>query len=147
MKEVFSTIIQRDLNKLKEEISLFPNDHEIWIVPSGISNSPGNLCLHICGNLKYFIGAVLGNIKYKRIREKEFTLKNIPSSDLISEIEDTNKTVTNVLAKLDESILKEKYPIEVFDYEMTTEYFLVHLVSHLNYHLGQINYLRRIIIE
>ena len=97
--------------------------------------------------LKHFIGATLGNTNFVRQREKEFSLLNVPRADLISDIEETKKTVLNVIANLDEATLEKKYPINVFGGEMKTEYFLLHLVSHLNYHLGQINYLRRIILE
>ncbi len=41
--------------------------------------------------------------------------------------------------------LEAEYPILVFDHKTSTEYLLVHLTGHLNYHLGQINYHRRLI--
>ena len=145
--ESIKRLLVRDLNKLKEEVTLFTNENDLWISPTGLNNSAGNLCLHICGNLNHFIGAVLGNSDYQRNREKEFVLKNVPAAELILEIEKTEKTVIETIENFDGSLLKENYPINVFGDEMTTEYFLIHLVSHLNYHLGQINYLRRIIIE
>jgi uncharacterized damage-inducible protein DinB len=147
MMESIKRLLVRDLNKLKEEVTLFTNENDLWISPTGLNNSAGNLCLHICGNLNHFIGAVLGNSDYQRNREKEFVLKNVPAAELILEIEKTEKTVIETIENFDGSLLKENYPINVFGDEMTTEYFLIHLVSHLNYHLGQINYLRRIIIE
>lgn len=147
MIESLVSVFQRDLEKLKDEIKSFQREDDIWITPSGVKNSAGNLCLHICGNLKHFIGAVLGNTKYIREREKEFSLKNVPRSELISNIDETFKTVTSVLKGMDENLLTKKYPLNVFDEEMTTEFFLIHLTAHLNYHLGQTNYLRRIIIE
>lgn len=140
-------LFDRDLNRLKDEINLFENETEIWLTPGSIKNSPGNLCLHICGNLKHFIGAVLGNTNYIREREKEFSLKNIPRLKLLANVDETLVVVKNSILNLEEEILLQRYPIDVLGYEMTTEYFLIHLTTHLNYHLGQINYLRRILID
>src|SRR6516165_8484041 len=96
LKELFS----RDLNKLKEEITLYPNEHSIWIVEKGISNSAGNLCLHLVGNLNALIGAVIGNTGYVRNRPEEFSLKNIPQQTLIRMVEETIAVVNNSLDKL-----------------------------------------------
>ena len=82
-------IFERDLNKLIIEINLYKEENSLWIIKEGISNSAGNLCLHIIGNLNHFIGAVLGNSGYVREREKEFSLKNIPRKELVSNIEKT----------------------------------------------------------
>lgn len=141
------SLFERDLDRLKEEISLFIKEEDLWITPGSINNSPGNLCLHLCGSLKHFIGATLGNTGYIREREKEFSFKNVPREELIKNIEETKKIVTQTIPMLDEQILNSKYPIDVFGKEMITEYFLLHLTTHLNYHLGQINYLRRILID
>ena len=146
MIQSIKNLFERDLNKLINEISKFPDEKQIWLVLGGVNNSPGNLSLHICGNLKHFIGSVLGNTGYKRERDKEFSLKNVPRKEVISNIEETREIVLKVFENLEHDILSEKYPINVFDREMTVEYFLIHLHSHLNYHMGQINYLRRVII-
>jgi uncharacterized damage-inducible protein DinB len=140
-------IFVRDLNKLKDEINLFEKEEEIWITPGSIKNSPGNLCLHICGNLNHFIGSVLGKSGYVREREKEFSLKNIPRHVLIKNIDKTTVTVRETLEILDKEDMDKRFPIDVFEYEMNTEFFLIHLTTHLNYHLGQINYLRRLLID
>ncbi len=141
------SIFERDLERLKDEINLFVKEADIWIAPGGINNSPGNLCLHICGNLKHFIGATLGDTNFTRDREKEFSLKNIPKVDLIKNIEETFADVKKTLLNLDAKSLSKIYPIDLLGYETTTEDFLIHLTNHLNYHLGQINYLRRILID
>jgi len=137
-------LFEKDLTKLKEEISLYKTESDLWIIQEGISNSGGNLCLHLVGNLKHFIGKTLGNIAYERQREKEFADKNIPSAVLIQSIDETIAAVTQTLGYLSEDDLNKLYPINVFGYEMTTEYFLLHLSGHLSYHLGQINYHRRL---
>jgi Protein of unknown function (DUF1572) len=138
-------IFERDLNKLIAEINLYKNENNLWLVREGISNSAGNLCLHLIGNLNHFIGAVLGNTGYVREREKEFSLKNIPAKDLVARIEATAVVVKNSLLKVTAADFKKHFPIEVFNKPLTTGFFMLHLATHLSYHLGQINYHRRLV--
>lgn len=138
-------IFKRDLNKLKSEISLYKEESNLWSTKDDISNSAGNLCLHIIGNLNHFIGAVIGKSGYVRQRNAEFSLKDIPRKELFKMIEDTKEIVTSSLENFDAEKLNEIYPLKVFEDEMTNEFFLIHLSTHLNYHLGQINYHRRLI--
>ena len=147
LKNSLTEIFKRDLEKLKDEINLFEKEEDIWITPGSIKNSPGNLCLHICGNLNHFVGSILGKSDYVREREKEFSIKNLPRKELIEMIEKTSSIVAKTLEKLDQESFNNRYPIDVFESEMSTEFFLIHLTTHLNYHLGQINYLRRILID
>jgi uncharacterized damage-inducible protein DinB len=147
LKDSLLSLFERDLNRLKQEINLFVENEDIWITPGSIKNSPGNLCLHICGNIKHFIGAILGNTGYVREREKEFSLKNVPKEELLKNVDETLDTVKITILNLNDEIINSRFPIDVFKKEMTTEYFLIHLTTHLNYHLGQINYLRRFLIE
>ena len=138
-------IFERDLAKLKEEILLFEDETNLWITAGSVNNSPGNLCLHICGNLKHFIGHILGGTNFIRERANEFSLKNVPREELLKNCLETLTVVKSTLDKMDESNFQSIYPINVFKEEMTTEFFLIHLTTHLNYHLGQINYQRRIL--
>lgn len=144
MIQTLLQLFNRDLEKLKTEISSYKDEKKIWETSGDVKNSAGNLCLHLCGNLQHFIGAVLGNSGYVRNREAEFTRKNVPVKELESEIELTTKVIENTLKELKEEELKKTYPINVFGYEMTTGFFLIHLTTHLNYHLGQVNYHRRL---
>ena len=139
-----SSVLLRDLDKLEKEILLYPNPQSIWAIKGEIKNSAGNLCLHLCGNLQYFIGTILGNTGYVRDREKEFSLKDLPTAELVRQITQTKTSVNQTLPSLDEHILAMDYPVVVFDGPMNTQYFLLHLAGHLNYHLGQINYHRRL---
>jgi hypothetical protein len=140
------TIIERDLNKLEQEIGLYPSEETIWSISGEIKNSGGNLCLHLCGNLQHFIGAILGKTGYVRNRDHEFSAKGIPRSQLIAEIQQTKKSVGNTLGSLNPSVLLTEYPVKVFEAAMTTQHFLIHLTAHLEYHLGQINYHRRLLL-
>ncbi len=145
MTESIKSLFTRDLNQLKKEIESYQNKEAIWKIDKDILNSAGNLSLHLVGNINHFIGAILGNSGYVRNRELEFSLKNIPKTELILQIEKTIKIVHSSLDQLSEEDLKKEYPIEALGYPMTTEYFLIHLFGHLNYHLGQINYHRRLL--
>ncbi|HRP55852.1 DUF1572 family protein [Agriterribacter sp.] len=138
-------LFQKDLDKLKEEISLYPKDEQLWQIKEGINNSGGNLCLHLTGNLQHFIGAVLGDSGYMRNRDAEFRVKNIPRSKLLEDIDVTRSVVTDALEQLSKNDLQKDYILPVLDEKTNTTYFLIYLLSHLNYHIGQINYHRRII--
>jgi hypothetical protein len=144
MIEALIKLYERDLAKLQAEIAFYENEEDLWKVAAGISNSAGNLTLHIIGNLRNFIGAKLGNTGYIRNRPAEFSSK-VAKDFLIAEIVDTLETVKQTLENLDLAVLDLDYPEEVFGHKMKTDFFIIHLHSHLNYHLGQINYHRRII--
>ncbi|MBC2846711.1 DinB family protein [Winogradskyella flava] len=143
--ETLIKLFKRDLSKLKEEINSYSNVSNLWQVDGLVSNSAGNLCLHLVGNLNHFIGATLGNTGYIRQRELEFSLKNVPREDMIKQIDGTIVIVTNILKNLTEDDLKKEYRRNLSEDYMTTEYFLSHLAMHLAYHLGQINYHRRLL--
>ena len=145
MKEILLQLFQRDLEKLKTEITSYKDEKKMWEVSGDIKNSAGNLCLHLLGNLQHFIGATLGNSGYKRNRDAEFSIKNVPVEEIQKEIDETIVILKKTLGELDEKRLKDIYPINVFGYEMTTGFFLTHLTTHLSYHLGQINYHRRLL--
>lgn len=143
--ETLKSLFDRDLNKLKVEIESYQDESQLWIIDKNISNSAGNLCLHLIGNINHFIGVQIGKTDYVRNRELEFSLKNVPRTELIQKIEDTIVVVNNALDSVTQSDLEAIYPLVVFEKEMKTEYFLVHLAMHLSYHLGQINYHRRLV--
>jgi len=143
--ETLIKLFNRDLNKLKEEINAYKDESNLWIVDKAISNCSGNLCLHLVGNLNHFIGAELGGTGYVRKRDLEFSLKDVPREELLRQVDDVMSIVENILSKLTEEDLEKEYKRLVFEDYMTTGYFLVHLSTHLAYHLGQINYHRRLL--
>jgi uncharacterized damage-inducible protein DinB len=138
-------LFQRDIQKLHHEIELYKDESKIWEILDGTSNSGGNLALHLVGNLNTYFGKNLGNTGYIRNREAEFGDTNIPKETLLKAILDVKDVVSNILQNLTYEQMKGIYPEEVLGYEMTTEYFLIHLHGHLTYHTGQINYHRRLI--
>lgn len=143
--DILKSLYNRDLNKLKIEIESYQNEESLWKIDKNILNSGGNLCLHLLGNLNTYIGAELGNSCYVRQRDLEFSLKDIPKSELLEKLESLIEIVDSTLEKLSDDDLKKDYPQESLGYKMTTEYFLIHLFGHLSYHLGQINYHRRLL--
>ena len=145
MALTFSSLYEKDLNKLIEEISLYKDETDIWKVKDGISNSGGNLTLHLLGNLNHFIGAVLGNTGYVRERDKEFSLRDIPRTKLIDDLNKTSALVTGILASLSQADLEKDFPVPINNKISPTGFVLAYLLAHLSYHLGQINYLRRLL--
>src|ERR1700761_713688 len=127
LNETLKILFKRDLTKLKEEIGAYQKERNIWLVADGISNSAGNLCLHLTGNINGFIGAQMGKTGYVRQRDLEFSLKDVPRAELIQKIEDTIVMVDSVLDSITTEQLEALYPMEVFGHPMTTDYFLVHL--------------------
>ncbi len=143
--ETLKLLFNRDLLRLKSEINLYEDESKIWIVEKNIANSAGNLCLHLIGNLNTYIGAEFGKTNYIRNRELEFSLKNISKKELIDQINSTIVVVEMSLNTITEEELKGEHQILVFDKKTTLEYLLVHLTTHLTYHLGQISYHRRLL--
>ncbi len=139
------SLFERDLQRLYNEIQSYKNESAIWETEKNISNSAGNLCLHLVGNLNTYIGKEIGHTDYIRNRKEEFSLKNIPREQLLDQVRNTIKTVSESLDKIRDTELENEYPILVLDEKTSTGYLLMHLTTHLTYHLGQINYHRRLI--
>ena len=143
--ETLQKIFKRDLEKLKQEIASYRDESNLWRIDKSIANSSGNLCLHLVGNLNTYIGAEIGKTGYVRDRDREFSQKNIPRDELVKMIEDTITVVANGLNKLKEEDLEKEYPLLVFKEKTSIGFFLIHLTVHLGYHLGQVNYHRRLL--
>lgn len=145
LQQILLYLYERDLDKLKVEINAYPHEDDIWKTGGDIANSAGNLCLHLTGNLRHFFGSVLGGDGYVRDRDAEFALKNVPRADLLMGIDQASSSIKTTLAKINDDDLAATYPLEVFGGPIMTGLFLTHLATHLNWHLGQINYHRRLI--
>lgn len=145
MLQTLAQLYARDLDKLHEEIELFADEKSLWKISGDIKNPSGNLALHLCGNLQHFIGNFLGGVDYVRKRDYEFSARDVARAELLSEIQKTKKVVVKTLEEMSPLLLEQEYPVVVFKDPMTVEYFLFHLLAHLNYHTGQINYHRRIL--
>ena len=145
MKEWIATVMTRELKALRREVESYPDDAKLWESAPGITNPGGNLVLHLAGNIQYFVGAVLGGSGYKRYRDAEFGSRDIPRADLLREIDGALAAVQSGLARVNDADLSKPFPEAVGGVTPTMGAFLAHLAVHLGYHLGQVDYHRRII--
>lgn len=139
------SLFERDLKRVIKELELYCNEADLWRVEKDIANSAGNLVLHLIGNLNTYIGKEMGKTGYVRNRELEFSLKEVPREELIVKLNETITVIKDALQNVTDEDMKQEYPLLVLEERTSTEYFLVHLSTHLNYHLGQINYHRRLV--
>lgn len=142
MKEEFIQAFETGLNKLRNEVEEYGSDEAFWSVPDGVANSAGNLCLHLLGNLNHYVGAKLGETGYVRDRPSEFSSKDVARDEILQKIDQTIATVKESLVNAD---LAAEYPNDEGEEQRGVGGELLRIVTHLNYHLGQINYHRRLI--
>lgn len=145
MKDWIATVMTRELKALRREVESYPSDDKLWETAPGITNPGGNLVLHLAGNIQYFVGAVLGGTGYKRYRDAEFGSRDLAKADLLREVDGAIAAVQTGIAKVSDADLKKPFPEAVGGVTPTTGAFLAHLAVHLGYHLGQVDYHRRII--
>jgi hypothetical protein len=140
-------LFQRDLTRLRQELAAFPGDAYLWKTVPGVKNAAGNLTLQLEGNLRQYLGQCLGGIAYQRDRDYEFAAKGMSASGLIARVDALLTMVPDIVAGLTEAQLETTFPDEHWGAPRKTGLFLLHLYGHFNYHLGQIDYLRRMLIE
>jgi hypothetical protein len=145
MKDWITNVITRELKALRREIETYPSDEDLWEVRPGITNPGGNLALHLAGNLQYFLGNVLGKNGYVRNRDAEFGDKDVPRVELLREIDNAIAAVATGMSQITEADLAKPYPEKVGGVSSSTGAFLAHFATHLAYHLGQVDYHRRIL--
>ncbi|MDA1081653.1 MAG: DinB family protein [Gemmatimonadetes bacterium] len=141
----YARLIGRELATVRDQLLAYPDTASIWALPPGLPNSAGTLALHIAGNLRWFIGTQLGGGTYVRDREAEFSSRNIERDELVRVVEAAADEVTRALAMLDDDRLDQPFPLEVGGARLPIGRFVAHLAVHLGYHLGQIDYHRRIV--
>jgi hypothetical protein len=147
MSEGLAALFSRDLTRLVQELQAFPSDENLWRLAPGVKNSAGNLVLHLEGNLREYIGRQLGNVTYSRTRDQEFALNGLSREELVQRMEQLKELITGVVARLSDHELSATHPERVLEIDLSSHDLLVHLHGHLNFHLGQIDYLRRILRE
>jgi len=136
-------LFRRDLSRLIQQIDAFPDDETFWRQLPGITNSAGNLVLHIEGNLREYIGRQLGGLPFDRMRPLEFSSKGLPREELRMRIAELKDAIPSVVSELSSEQMQMEYPEVVLGKPLSTQEFLIHLYGHLNWHLGQVDYLRR----
>lgn len=138
-------LFSRELRTIERELNAYQTEDQVWLLPPGLPNSGGTLALHAAGNLQHFIGAVLGGTKYVRDRDAEFQRRDVPRAELIEDLHRADQAVRVTLERLDPSVLAGTYPIAVANRRFNTVDYLMHLVAHLAYHTGQVDFHRRIV--
>ena len=135
----------RELTTLRAELEAYPSEADLWKTLPGMSNSGGNLALHLTGNLQHFIGAVLGKSGYVRNRDAEFGSRDVPRAELLKQVDQAIAAVSGTLRQLDAAKLEQRFPDPIAKMRLATGDFLVHLANHFSYHLGQLDYHRRFV--
>jgi uncharacterized damage-inducible protein DinB len=135
----------RDVKALGAQIEAYPDERDIWKLVPGIENSAGTLALHLAGNIKHYIGAQFGGTGYVRDRDAEFATRDVPRAQLLEIVERAGSALQAGFAAIDDGLLDEEYPLALGAATLSTGQTLTHLAGHLAYHLGQIDYHRRII--
>jgi len=138
-------LLTRELDGFSREIALFPDDASIWRTLPGVHNPAGNIALHVAGNLRHFVGAVLGHTGWVRDREAELSRRSGTRREVHAELEDAARVVRAVLAGLAPADLAAPMPQSPVPGDVPTGRFLTHLAVHAGYHLGQVGYLRRML--
>ncbi len=138
-----AALYRRDLTRIIQQIEAFGNAPALWSTTPGMTNSAGNLVLHLAGNLREYIGRQLGGIAFERRRPAEFSTTGLDSSELIRRVAHVRDVVPPAIANLSDATLDAPFPENVFGTAMTTAQFVIHLSGHLNYHMGQIDTMRR----
>lgn len=141
----FRAVFVRELRAVRREVEAYPDEKLLWKEAPGIANPAGTLVLHLCGNLRHFVGAVLGGQPYKRDRDAEFSRRDVPRAELLQEIDATVEAIEEALGRPEDARLSARYPMPIGGRMLTTSQFLVHLAAHLGYHLGQVDYHRRLL--
>lgn len=142
----FARILARDLDKLAGQLEAYPSEGSIWRRLGDTRNSAGTLALHLVGNLEHYVGAVLGGLPYVRDRDAEFGGREVPRAELLQRVARCRDHVAATLEALPDGVLPEPYPGELPAHlaGASTHLFLIHLTAHFGWHLGQVDYHRRI---
>lgn len=143
--DYLTAIITRDLRAVRREIEAYPDDASVWTLPPGIANSAGTLALHLAGNVQHFFGAILGGTKYVRDRAAEFSRRDVPRAEIVIQLEAGIVAAEQGLGRVSDGSLETDFPEQIAGHTVSTGEWLVHLATHLAYHLGQIDYHRRLV--
>ena len=140
-----AAIFDRDLRALRREVEAYPDERGLWASVPGISNVAGTLVLHLTGNLQHYVGARLGGTGYVRDRPAEFARRDVPRSELLREIDAAHAAVQAGLVAPVRIDLETDFPETVGGVRVRIGDYLMHLTTHFAYHLGQIDYHRRVV--
>ena len=135
----------RELDSLRREIEAYPGEEMLWSLPPGAPNSAGTLTLHLSGNLQHYVGTILGGTDYVRDRDAEFATRGVSRQNLIDHVALAERAVASVLPNVPESTLSDPFPEPMRGETLSIREALLHIAVHLAYHVGQIDYHRRLL--
>jgi uncharacterized damage-inducible protein DinB len=122
--------------KLRRAVEVLPADR-LWWRPDELSNSVGNLLLHLNGNVRQWIVCGVGQASGSRERSAEFSARGGPgAAALLADLEATLSEVDRILGGLSVDNLLEPRSIQGRD--LTVLEAVYHVVEHFSLHLGQI---------
>jgi hypothetical protein len=142
---IVQAMLLRELAAVQRSVEAYPDDASLWALPNGLPNAGGTIVLHLAGNLQHYVGTILGGSDYKRDRPAEFAHRDVPRAELLTELANAVAAVERTLPTLREDSLAQPYPESIGGHVLTTGAFLAHLATHLAYHLGQLDYHRRLV--
>ena len=145
LTRIIQAMLLRELAAARRTVETYPDDASLWAHPAGLPNAGGTLVLHLAGNLQHYVGAVLGRSGYRRDRPAEFARRDVSRAELLRELDGARSAVERVLPTVREEALSQPYPEPIGGNTLTTGVFLAHLATHLAYHLGQLDYHRRVV--
>src|SRR4051812_15991101 len=143
LRDSLRTTMTRELRAVKRELDAYPDEASVWRQMPGVPNTGGTLALHLAGNIQHFLGAKLAGDGYVRDRDAEFALRDVRRRDLAAGIDRAIASLERTFDGLTDDRLAAPYPDQIAKRTVATSLFLVHLATHLAYHLGQIDYHRR----
>lgn len=141
---ILRALFVREIDTFVREIEALPEDR-LWQTAPGLTNSAGNLGLHLAGNLLHFVGACLGQSGYVRHRDREFSARSGTRAEVVAELTRARDVVTRVVPSLSADALAAPFPEAVGGVTFSTRAMLAHLTTHAAMHLGQLGYLRRVL--
>jgi hypothetical protein len=136
----------RDIASVKAEVLAYPDDEALWRAVPGLPNSGGTLALHLAGNLRHFIGAGIGRSGYVRDRPAEFATRGTTRADVAAALDAAAREVADALAAAPADLMAVAPPITMPNGALLPmPLAMLHLLTHLAYHLGQMDYHRRMV--
>lgn len=142
---LLTALFERDLQGFRREIAAYPSDAALWTTVPGITNSAGTIALHIAGNVQHFVGAQLGKSGYVRDRAHEFAARDVPQATLLAELDRAHTALALGFGRITDADLEAPFPEPLGGVTYQAGVLLASMASHLAYHLGQVNYHRRMV--
>lgn len=145
---IAETFLSYSVRKLRQygsriEVALGQlTEEQVWSRPNPAVNSAGNLVLHLCGNIRQWIGYGIAGWPNDRDRDAEFAASGgWTPAELVAKLQHTLDEVVPVIETLEGTALSRR--LEIQGYPVTALEAVYHVVEHFSQHTGQILYLTK----